>query len=191
MDGEHGTLIPAKGTKEYKLGVKNHIEFESSGDYAFLRWQVINTKNNTELLLNESWDNGLNNRNTYIGFTDPTNAKTDFELIQLPEETSDISFTIRPVLAERPRVISTSPTYKPEGVFRDTTIQVMFDNNMSENSIYFDVGSDEYVSLQDSVSEFLYTDNTHTKCYGYIKDGQTYFKNISITNSRNDESLRG
>ena len=190
IDGEHGTFTPAKGTNVYKVGVKNHIEFDAASDYAFLRWQVVNATTGEEIPLVKSLAEGYLQENTWFRFTDANDKKTDFELVRVPDEEENISFIIRPVVVERPRIISTSPTYISAGVYADTTIQVMFDTNIDENSIYFD--GDEITELIEKyqVTEFLYTEfQTESKCYGYEKDGQKFFKNILITNSKNDSNL--
>lgn len=190
IDGEHGTFTPGKGTNVYKVGVKNHIEFDAASDYAFLRWQVVNATTNEEIPLQNTLAEGYKQGNTWFLFTDATSSKTDFELIRVPETEEHINLVIRPVVAERPRIISTSPTYKPDGVYADTTIQVMFDNNMDENSIYYDENEiNELIQLY-QVSKFLYADSPeNTKCYGYEKGGQKFYKNILITNSKNDINL--
>ncbi len=197
LDGQHGTFTPAKGTQKYKYGVKNHIEFDAASDYEFLRWQVVNGKTNKEIQLSTPDENNPSVNKIFIRFDSSSSEKTNFQLVQIPNENDNITLVIRPVLVERPRVISSSPSYQSSGVLRDTTIQVMFDFDMNEKSIYYT--SDEIDILHNSgipyedflpaIDENDLENSLEQKHYGYIQDGQTFFKNILITNSRNDENI--
>ena len=191
IDGDRGTFTPGKGTKEYKVGVKNHIEFDAASDYAFVSWKLVNAKNPEEELpvYNEAKAEG-NTDNAYIRFSNVSSEKTDFEILREPD-TDDISLLLTPDIEERPRIISTAPAYTAAGVLRDTTIQVMFDHDMDEESIYFT--DKEIKELKDSgltAEDFLpkLTDVPQNH-YGYKKDGKIFFKNILITNSRTDENI--
>lgn len=194
IDGEHGTFTPGKGKKKYKIGVKNPIEFDAVSDYAFIRWKIINEKTGNEIIADAIDGNNGKAENTYITFTDASSEKTEFELIQIPAEDEEISLSIQPELVERPRIISNSPSYVASGVLRDTTIQVMFDTNMEEDSIYYtDKELEALTNEFDFENEYtllpVKENDPNTKYYGYKKGEEVFFKNILITNSRNDENL--
>ena len=191
LNGSNGKFYPAKGKYTVKQFQKNQIEFEPDSDYGFIRWQIYNTATNEEI------PDGY-----YIKISDPYSEKTSYTLLQLPEsnsingsnviegeiESNYSSLAIRPVVCERPQVISNSPSYSSAGVLRDTTIQVMFDYDMDPDSIYYT--SDESNELSYLGYELLSTNvGGEDKYYGYIKDDETYFKNISIINSRNNANL--
>ena len=196
IDGSNGKFYPAKGKYTVKQFQKKEIEFEPDGDYGFIRWQIYNS------ITDEEIPDGL-----YIKIDDPALQKTSYTLIQLPEitflnqqesegelddveneESNLIALAIRPIVCERPQVISNSPTYSSAGVLRDTTIQVMFDYDMDENSIYY--SSDEVAELiAQNVTLLKTTVGATEKYYGYEKNDETFFKNISIINSRNNANL--
>ncbi len=173
-------ITPANGTKvksyinhEYSLG------FVPDDDYEFIRWEIFNTTSDSTI------QNG-----TYITIENPKNADTVYTITQVPENT--IKLDIRAVVAERPRVISKSPI--TSGMLKDSTIVVLFDKDMDENSIYW-LDKKEIDALK---QEFSLTDDDflpenavpgQTKIYGYKKDGQTYFKNISITNKKTGDNI--
>ena len=196
IEGSHGYFTPGKGKYTVQQFQKNQILFEPEGDYGFIRWQIYNMETDEEI------PDGL-----YIKLEDPEAQKTSYTLIQLPENSSGnqvtdeenegeeedvnsniITLAIRPVVCERPQVISNSPVYSSSGVLRDTTIQVMFDYDMDETSIYYT--SPEIAELVLQNVELLNTKTDRTgNWYGYTKNGETFFKNISIINSRNGANL--
>lgn len=196
IEGSHGYFTPGKGKYSVQQFQKNQILFEPEGDYGFIRWQIYNMETDEEI------PDGL-----YIKLEDPEAQKTSYTLIQLPENSSGnqvtdeenegeeenvnsdiITLGIRPVVCERPQVISNSPVYSSSGVLRDTTIQVMFDYDMDETSIYYT--SPEIAELVLQNVELLNTKTDRTgNWYGYKKNGETFFKNISIINSRNGANL--
>lgn len=196
IEGSHGYFTPGKGKYTVQQFQKNQILFEPEGDYGFIRWQIYNMETDEEI------PDGL-----YIKLEDPEAQKTSYTLIQLPENSSVnqvtdeeneseeenvnsdiITLGIRPVVCERPQVISNSPVYSSSGVLRDTTIQVMFDYDMDDTSIYYT--SPEIAELVLQNVELLNTKTDKTgNWYGYKKNGETFFKNISIINSRNGANL--
>lgn len=185
ITGTDGEFTPAKGS--YNLIVRRsfNISFSPYSDYEFIRWQIYDEKTGDEipdgkyLLLNEA-----DSKNTYFTF------------IGVPEN-ADVQLALRPVIAERPQIISNSP--QNNGILKDSTIQVLFDREMDEKSIYYT--KEEIVSLNESgipFSDFLpkvdegeLTDTgTLGNHYGHKKeDGKTYFKNISLTNNKTGENL--
>lgn len=208
LNGENGKFSPAKDTYNYKFGKTYHIEFESDKDYAFIRWQLVNAATGTEIPKNEE-----DGSYPYITSSDWNNEKMDVSLIAVPAIEDDIRLELRPLVAERPQTISESPLRNSAGVLRDTTIQVMFDFDMDESSIYYtpkelnDIHNTHfsympellYKDFDDLLKEespldfdcvVYYTASDGTKKYfGYQKNGERYLKNISIVNSRNDANM--
>ncbi len=126
--------------------------------------------------------------------TEPVEEPVEDENSDPTEEPEDspgaqgISFIIRPVVVERPQTISVSPQRNSSGVYKDTTIQVMFDYDMSDDSIYFT--DNEIQNITEQLLPPVTMSDGSKKYYGYKKDdGTVYFKNISITNSRNGANL--
>ena len=196
ISGSHGKFSPGKGLQKYKLRQSNHIEYEADSDYAFIRWQLVNSKTGQEFEKDEKDDSYY-----YIKSTSLNKPSLDFEIINIPEEDEDIEFELIPVIKERPQIISNSPLYSSEGVLRDTTIQVMFDYDMDENSIYYT--KDELTELsKQGISDSALLPTTvgeTTRYYGYKytveNDGITKeycnFKNITIINSATNENISG
>lgn len=179
--GSHGKFSPKKGEDTYKVGQAQHIEFEPDSDFEFIRWQIINSNTEMELTKNQI-DN-------YINSVDLSNEKIDLKFINVPED--GVAIELKPMIVERPQIISNAPSYSSAGVLRDTTIQVMFDYDMDEDSIYY--SEEEIEEL--SNNGVLYVNmlppyETGVKVYGYQDDaGNVFFKNISIMNSRNGANL--
>ncbi len=199
IDGEHGKFSPAKGFYFYKLGQQNHIEFEPDSDYEFIRWQLINTKDGIEFARSDK-----DGSYAYIRSADLQKEKADFEIIELPDD-EDTVFELRPLIAERPQIISNTPI-NTALVNKDTTIQVMFDYDMDESSIYYleeevkqlrqTLGIPENELSNSAAGENLNTLLVTTiageqKYYGYTKGSESFFKNISITNNRTSENITG
>ena len=83
---------------------------------------------------------------------------------------------IYPVVIVHPYVVSVSPDFSLSGVPCDTNVTVTFSEAISLESFRF---SDEELALI-SYDE-LYRDNAGL-CYGYLKDGIVYYKNIRLEN---------
>lgn len=176
------SITPANGTivKSY-INHEYSLSFVPDDDYEFIRWELYDT-NSADV--NSTIPNG-----TYVSIKNPRNENTTFTLMQMPE--AAIKPGIRAVTAERPRVISNSPI--GSGILKDSTIIVLFDRDMDENSIYYEEPEITALINQFSLTPAdLLPENAivgQTKIYGYKKDGQTYFKNISITDKKTGKSL--
>ena len=95
---------------------------------------------------------------------------------------------LSPVVTARPKVISNTPKMKNEGVSRALPIEVMFDQSMAVESIYYT--QEEYDSLKQMYGAehigFLPQDGNQfvqNKYYGYLIDNEPdtiVFKNIHI-----------
>ena len=100
-----------------------------------------------------------------------------------------------PVLAARPKILSYSPILTEDLTLKDTPIQVIFDQDMDEESIYY---TDK--ELEQIMAELNITDKEDSNLLrvtmrgeehynGYIKDGQNYFKSMAITNNLTGENF--
>ena len=124
LDGEQVKLA------DVKKDISNVISFSPDSAYEFLKWEVYNRKNG------DVYDNG-----TYIQIDDEKVENTSYTLINVPEEDVQeaertIQLAIRPIVAERPQILD----YAPSGAAllrKDSTIQIIFDYDLSENSIYY------------------------------------------------------
>ena len=192
IDGTNGKFSPAKGTYTVKQDFENQLEFEPDGDYEFIRWEIYD----------ELTDKEIDNKK-YLTIAKADSAKTTFSLTSLPADSSK-KIAIRPIIAERPQTISVSPQRNSAGVLRDTTIQVMFDYDMAESSIYYTQEElDDFLYVQDlpffdvnkitslDVDCVLYyeTFDGSKKYFGYQKGGERHFKNISIINKSNGANI--
>lgn len=184
IDGANGKLNPAKGNHSTKQNQINTISFEPDGDYEFLHWQVYDTNTNQPL-----------NYTDYLEITDVNKSETTCKLLAVPSETLNIKIGLRAVVTERPQVISATPSYTAEGANRDSRIQVVFDKDIDENSIYY--SDPEITDLIDQLEleneDFLpEIDPTKPdeKHYGYVIRDENdeivdiIYKNIKIQNNR-------
>ena len=193
VDGEHGKFTPSKGQKTFRLGKANHLEFEADSDYAFIKWQLI------DLNTNEDISNGFGeNQMKILSNGNFDKDKVDFAVEYVPED-SNMNLCLRPVIAERPQIISNYPV-NTSSVLKDSTIQVMFDYDMDPNSIYYT--KEELTPLENNPDIQLLdqTVNGVKKYYGYkqiIRNdagtitgyGDYTYKNILITNNRNGDNI--
>ena len=190
----NGVSVKLSTTKE---DIENIISFSADPSYEFIKWQIYNKKNN------ETFENGQ-----YIRITNPETENTSYVLVNAPETGSDIQLAIKPVVAERPQILDCTPSSSGTQLLRrDSTIQLIFDYDMDENSIYYTDSEIEQLRmslmLPDNsdvlcdendntivINKLLKsgtktTDNGYDKnyYYGYIKEGKTYYKNISVRNN--------
>lgn len=172
---------PAGGSVSKKVTDKFTVSFDPSTDWAFIRWKIMDATSETEL------PNG-----DFLNISSLTDAETQCTFENPPEDGMEL--VLVPVLAERPQIISYSPsTY---GMLKDSVIQVLFDTDMDPFSIYYT--EDELRQLKDSgvadrkfLPEIDATNpidsNNH---YGYINSsGETVFKNITMSNKKTKQNL--
>ena len=185
ITGNNGKFSPSKGTYACIDTYSYQLTFDPDNDYEFVRWEVYTKPaEGPETII----DNG-----TYIKIADINNPDTTYNYVAAPAD-SDISVAVRPVVAERPQTISCVPIY---GV--DTTasnpIQVIFDHDMDERSIYYteeEMNAILAIYSDMTIDSFFKTIvNNEVKYYGYqrrvsaggTQQWQSYFKNIKIENS--------
>ena len=172
----HGNIVkPAAGETSKKVTDVFEIKFEAYSDYEFIKWEVKSSK----LPEGESiYD--------YISFEDEKVSETKVTFLKALEE-----IVITPVTAERAHIISYSPM--TTGVIKNSTIVVLFDHDMSEDSVYYT--TDEIAALK---KEYSLTDQDflpqnavigQTKVYGYTKNGETFYKNVTLVNNKTGKNI--
>ncbi len=183
FSGTNGKISP-NGIKTYRESDTDVLIFNEDIDWCFTEWQVFENGN---LLDDESVDQ-------LIEFDDKNNPETKIKILQERK-----NLTVHAKCIERPKIVSATPTYDSNGVYRDRRIIIMFDTDMDESSIYY--SKDELVKLNillddedlnceslKSGYKLLKDSSRNDKCYGYQKgdDSSTIvFKNIKITNRKN------
>lgn len=192
VTGNRGSFSPSSGSFNVKQNFAKTISFEPESNYEFIRWETYNLNTNAP----------LDEKQNYIYIDDIYSKSITYRVLQIPDEqdTEQISLGLRPVLASRPKVISNSPL-NTGNVLRDNTIQVIFDNDMDKNSVYFTepeltekrnaLGIDYNADNASNGNSLLYYSDANNQkvYYGYIKDGETYFKNIYIKNRQSGANL--
>jgi len=129
----------------------------------------------------------------YLLLESLTSSETQCTFVKKPE--TNMKLCLTPVLTERPQILSYAPVLTSSMSLKDSSIQVMFDHNMDEASIYYT--QEELTKLMstlgitdpnDAALKTITIDG-QKKYYGYVQDDQTFFKNISITNNTTGENL--
>lgn len=183
INGKEGvkSISPASGTTVQSFINRNYsIRFTPDDDYEFIRWVLYDINADEEI------PNG-----TYVTIAEPYETETSYKVTQVPANT--IKLGLRAAVVERPQLISNTP--QNGGILKDSTIQVIFDRDMDENSIYYtDDEIDELLALGVKKNEFLPEipadlQNNYGNHYGYTKNGKTYLKNISLTNNKGGANL--
>ncbi|MBR6079499.1 MAG: hypothetical protein IKP60_04985 [Treponema sp.] len=168
---------PAGGEVSKKVSDVFTVRFEPASDREFIRWMVMDSVTG-----NEVTDDG------YLTLSSLTESETECTFKKAPGE--DMRLCLEPVIVERPQILSYTPLFNENGVNKDSSIQVIFDYDLNEDSIYFT--DDEVGKLGNTYGVALLPPvnvNGRTRYYGYKKDGKTFFKNISITDNETGENL--
>ncbi len=189
ISSNNGRLANIDGVQvkiaETKKGDENIISFSPDAAYEFIKWQIYDRTTGTVY---------ENKKNDYITLADDTIENTSYKLLDVPSSSSNIQLAIKPIVAERPQILDCTPSSTGTTLLRkDSTIQIIFDYDMDEGSIYY-TGNElqqvrALIGLADDEDENVTTGNkllkssTSENYYGYIKDGYTYYKNISIRNN--------
>ena len=167
---------PVGGVADKKVYDVFSVYFEPSSQYAFVSWKIVDSATGKEL------KNG-----DYLKLESINDKETTCTFMKKPE--AGMKLCLCPVLAERPQIISFSPQNARN--MKDSPIQVLFDFDMDQYSIYYtaeelaEFKKDSSITLLDEVT---LADGTKTT-YGYKKDGNIYYKNISIINKKTKENL--
>ncbi len=167
---------PAGGETYKKVSDVFNVSFEPVSDWEFVCWKIVNSATKEEI------PNG-----TYLTLSSLENHDTECTFTNAPE--NGVQICLEPVLAERPQIISYSPL--TSGVLKDSTILVLFDRKMDPASIYYTEAEMDRLR-KDGVADENFLppfDGTERNHYGYKKDGETFFKNISIKNKKTERSI--
>lgn len=180
ITGTNGKFNPIKGKYNIIQTYSKQLGFEPDADYGFICWQIYDKATDEEI------PNG-----TYIKIADPTIENTTYDLINKPAAGTELG--IRPVVAERPQILSATPAYDPAGVWRDTTIYVVFDFDMDEDSILY-TEPEETQIRKDPTKTLIPSSVYPGRFFGYKQideDGyeQSYYKNIMIQDKTSGENL--
>ncbi len=168
---------PAGGEVSKKVTDVFAVRFEPASDREFIRWMVMDSVTGNEVT-----------DDRYIEFSSLTLPETECTFKKAPER--EMMLSLEPVIVERPQILSYTPLFNENGVNKDSSIQVIFDYDLNEDSIYFT--DDEIGKLENTYGVTLLPPvnvNGKERCYGYQKDGKTFFKNISISDNETGESL--
>ena len=168
---------PAGGEVSKKVSDVFTVRFEPASDREFIRWMVMDSVTGNEVT-----------DDRYIEFSSLTLPETECTFKKAPER--EMRLSLVPVIVERPQILSYTPLFNENGVNKDSSIQVIFDYDLNEDSIYFT--DDEIGKLENTYGVTLLPPvnvNGKERCYGYQKDGKTFFKNISISDNETGESL--
>ena len=173
-----GTVVkPAGGEAQQKPSDVFDLSFEPSADYEFVTWKVTSKK------ISDATD--LQN---YIKINDPDKVETT---VTFKKPLDDIIIT--PVVVRRPKILSYSPIYTGSFSLKDTKIQVIFDRKMDPSCIYYSLDEINELKAELGLSDqdFLPENAVPgmTDIYGYKKNGEYIYKNISIKNNESQENI--
>ena len=173
--------MPAGGETEKKVTDTFTIKFEPASDWEFIRWKIVDSNTQTEL------ENG-----DYLELSTLTDSETECTFLKSPG--AEMALSLVPVMAERPQIISNTP--QSSGVLKDTSIQVLFDHDMDEASIYYTQDEMNQLLKEGTADSPLFPETIlneggeeETVYKGYEKDDKTFFKNIFISNKREGTNL--
>ena len=167
---------PTGGEISAKVTDTFDITFNPESDHEFIRWEIFDTSTN----------NVIQNKD-YLEIADLNSAETTCSFLKAPERT-EMKLGVRVIVAERPQIIRRRPADTPGGVLQNSAIEITFDHDMDESSIYYSTEEKNELmkGLDLAETDFL---KDGTKLYGYTKDNQKYYKNITLTNNKDDSNL--
>ncbi len=179
-DGSGVLNKPAGGETEKKEGEYFSLDFDVSDKYEFIRWEIKDS------VSGKIYENG-----EYIGIDDVYSSDTECCFIKCPP--AGVKLTLTSVTGKRPGWLSRSPEIESELSIKNMSINVTFDQEMDEESIYYN--EDELKEIKGTYGPenilCTFVDGKE-KYYGYIdEDGQTHFKNISISSNILKNNLAG
>ncbi|MEE3313269.1 MAG: EF-Tu/IF-2/RF-3 family GTPase [Treponema sp.] len=174
---------PAGGETSQKVTDVFNVSFDPVSDWEFIRWKIVDSATKAEI------PNG-----TYLRIFSVDESETKCEFLKEP--TGEMQLCLEPVIAERPQILSNSPILTGGGTMKDTSIQVIFDNDMDPMSIcYTSDEIDELIASGVSNTDFIPAiDETERMHYGYKRLNQQgveeyIYKNVAISDNVNGTNL--
>ena len=155
-----GSTVPA-GNHKAKQGYDFEVSFTENPAYCFIKWTAV-TNDSSRAAVSEG-----------VIFEDATSPKTKVII-----KNDSVSIRIIPLCEERIAVSGEpSPRYDTLGVSRDRSISVSFTKALAPESFIFN--SEE---IPKDVEESALKKDDDGYIWAYTYEGQTYLKNITITN---------
>ncbi len=154
-----GSTLPS-GNYTAKQGYDFEISFSENPAYSFVKWTAVSrTDSKTEIT-------------DGITFEDKYSSVTKVKITNLSD-----SIKIVPLCEKRIEVYGEpNPRYEPIGVSRDRSITVNFTKELAVENFFFD--ETEIPADAEEIKK-----DEEGKIWAYVYEGQTYLKNVSITNS--------
>ena len=174
LTGSNGKFSPSKGIQTCTQTYTYPLSFEPDSDYEFLRWEIYDTE--TGNIIPD---------NTYIKIGNLKENETTYSFVSKPDDS--IKLAIRPVIAERPQIISYSPLFDVAGVNTDTSIRIIFDYDMDASSIYYT--EDEISEMKNNGEADAGACKEGNVYYGYTKNGELFYKSIILKNNDGGANL--
>ena len=178
--GKNGVVkSPAGSEISKKVTDTFTLSFDPMADFEFLNWKITDDATGEEL------ENG-----EYLKIENLSESETACTFTKAPK--SQMKLCLTPVVTERPQILTYAPILTSEMSLMDSSIQVIFDHEMDEASIYY-----TQEELAELMSELELTDpadsallkTEQNKYYGYMKAGKKYYKSISVSNNATGENL--
>lgn len=172
---DHGATVPAE-EKQLYLSDEFALSYKEESGYAFAGWKVIDNVTKEEV----------------SDVLEITGTGTDV-IVKVLDVNKKV--TIEAETIARPKVVSASPLYDTNGVYRDRPIVIMFNKEMSEKSIYWTEEEliQKGISIENAFEAIdkTYLDGEQQKKYFYAywngeDPNSIVYKNISIKKYTND-----
>lgn len=175
--------INVQGAVTFNMQQKIDINFATNSDYQFIQWQV---KKEDSIIKPEDYKK-------IIEISDIYSTNITVKALKPAQ-----NFQLEAYCLERPKITDSLPELVANGVYYDKKIEVFFNSTISNLSIYYTI--DELKALNIITgSETLENTNTtatgytllktNNNCYGYSKDGNIVWKNITIVDENTNENL--
>ena len=156
-----GSTDPA-GTRSVKLGYPFSISFSEASGWSFIKWIAVSST--------ESFNKDNYKEIEGVVIDDAYSLKTNAKIT-----VDSNNIRIIPLCSDRLAVVKASPEYSTLGVSRDRAISVSFTKEPAKSSFIFEEN--------EVPSGAVTKKDENGNIWAYTLEGQTYFKNITITNT--------
>ena len=175
--GSGAIKAPASGEASKKVTDTFTIDFAPHDEYEFIEWKI------SDLVTKTQFQNG-----EYLRIEALNQETTDCTFVRAPA--SGIQLCLTAVVAARPTISNSYPKSGESGANKNAPIKLMFDQEMSADSFYYTKDEIDELKYEYNLldSDFL-PKGAASNFYGYEKDGQTFFRIISVINQNTKISL--
>lgn len=167
---------PASGEVTKKVTDAFTVSFGAYDEYEFIEWKIIDSNTRKE------YQNG-----EFLSLDSVSQESTTCTFVKAPEQNMQLSLVA--LVASRPWVFNKAPLSGDNGAYKNAPIEITFNHEMASESLYYSDEEMGELKYEFGLENSNFLEDGSSNYYGYVKDGQTFYKVISVIDQNTKISL--